>query len=57
MKEDSRAPRDIVKALSKMGNLARVIEGRSSGAKLGQPLEALELKKVAPFSYKLAHNK
>jgi hypothetical protein len=35
MKEGSRAPRNIMKALSKMGNLAKVIEGRSSGTKWG----------------------
>jgi hypothetical protein len=57
VKEGSRAPRDILKALSKMGNLAKVIAGRSSGKKLGQPLQALQLKKAAPFSCKLAHNK
>jgi hypothetical protein len=33
--EGSPAPRDIVKALSRMGNLAKVIAGRRSGTKSG----------------------
>jgi len=57
MKEGPRAPRNIVKALSKMGNLAKVIEGRSSGTKLGAHFVGVLAEKVCPFSYTLAHNK
>jgi Holliday junction resolvase len=57
MKEGSRAPRNIMKALSKMGNLAKVIEGRSSGTKSGADFVGVIAEEGCPFSYKLAHNK
>jgi len=46
-----------MKALSGMGNLAKVIEGRSSGTKLRADFAGVLAERVCPFSYKLAHDK
>jgi hypothetical protein len=46
-----------VKALSKIGNLAKVIEGRSSGTKSGAAFIGVIAEEGCPFSYKLAISK
>jgi len=58
VKEGSRAPRNSMKALSKGGQLGE--SNRKGGLverSQGQTLQAFQLKKCAPFSYKLAHKK
>jgi hypothetical protein len=47
--EGSRSPRNIMKALSRMGNQAKVIEGRSSGTKLGADSVGVLADRVCPF--------